>query len=342
MMDVAVLILFFNRADSLQQVFEAVRKAQPRQLFLYQDGPRGERDMAGIEACRKVVADVDWPCEVHRNYSAVNRGCDPSEYLSQKWAFSHVERCIVLEDDDVPTQSFFTFCQEMLERYAYDETVGMIQGFNPEEHTPDVPGGGDYFFTRHFSIWGWASWRRVIDRWDGDYAWLDDPQAVADLEGTIRREGLRSDFLPMCRAHKAQGKEFYETIFCAEMWRRGLLAVCPAHNLISNLGVSDDSTHFAGSVEQLPRAYRRIFTMGRHDLPSPLRHPAGSDPGEPHTEHRPYRDRVYRIMAWDHPWIKVARSLEELLINARHGQWAHIGRAIRARWSKLTRGHDYR
>ena len=90
--DVAVLILFFNRPDHLKEVFDEVRKARPSQLFLYQDGPRGERDMTGIEACRKVVEDIDWECEVHRKYQERNYGCDPSEYLSQKWAFSVVDK----------------------------------------------------------------------------------------------------------------------------------------------------------------------------------------------------------------------------------------------------------
>ena len=58
MTDVSVLILFFNRPDHLAQVFNAVRRAQPTQLFLYQDGPRGERDLPGIRACRDVVARV--------------------------------------------------------------------------------------------------------------------------------------------------------------------------------------------------------------------------------------------------------------------------------------------
>lgn len=35
--DIAVLMLFFNRPDSLKKVFEQVRKARPSQLFLYQD-----------------------------------------------------------------------------------------------------------------------------------------------------------------------------------------------------------------------------------------------------------------------------------------------------------------
>ena len=112
-MDISVLILFFNRPEVLKPVFDEVRKAQPARLFLYQDGPRGERDMPGIEACRKIVEQIDWPCEVHRMFQEKNYGCDPSEFISQRWAFSQVDKCIVLEDDDVPTQSFFRFCKEM-------------------------------------------------------------------------------------------------------------------------------------------------------------------------------------------------------------------------------------
>ena len=50
--DVAVLMLFFSRADLFGKVFEQVRKARPSKLFLYQDGARegNERDKEGIAA----------------------------------------------------------------------------------------------------------------------------------------------------------------------------------------------------------------------------------------------------------------------------------------------------
>lgn len=330
-----VLILFFNRADTLRAVFDEVRRARPPRLFLYQDGPRGPQDLPGIEACREVVSRIDWPCEVQRLYQEHNLGCDPSEFVSQQWAFSQVERCVVLEDDDVPTQSFFTFCDEMLERYADDERIGMIQGFNLEERTPDV-GDDSYFFSSNFSIWGWASWRRVVSRWDEHYTWLDDPQTVARLEALIRERSLRRDILPMARAHKASGKAYYESIFQAHLLLNDQLAVVPAVNMVSNLGVSADSTHFAGSVQTLPRGYRRIFTMGRHDLTFPLRHPRHV------IDHVAYRHRVYRIMAWNHPWIKLGRSVEELLINLRHGQWSRIGSALRQRLAILCGGRRFK
>ena len=114
--DIAVLLLFFTRSDTFRQVFDAVRQARPSKLLLYQDGPRGEGDMAGIEACREIVSDahIDWECEVHRQYLDHNQGCDPSGFLSHQWAFSIADKVIVLEDDVVPSQSFFRLQRQLL------------------------------------------------------------------------------------------------------------------------------------------------------------------------------------------------------------------------------------
>ena len=337
LVDIPVLILFFNRPQQLSQVFAEVRKARPSRLFLYQDGPRSEADMAGIIACREVVAQVDWECQVETFYQEKNYGCDPTEYISQKWAFSHVDKCIVLEDDDVPAVSFFSFCKEMLERYADDERITMISGFNVEEETDDAE-GGDYFFSTNFSIWGWASWRRVVDQWDEHYTWLDNPTAVRQLEALISERGYRDDFLPMCRKHRQQGKAFYETIFWSHMLLSGGLAIVPRKNMINNLGATADSTHFGGTLETMPHGYRRIFTMKRYEIPEghTLCHP-------PYViEHVAYRHRAYRIMGWRCPMVKISRSIEELLLNLRYGNFRFIISSIQKRIKKWLGKEDYK
>ena len=324
--DVAVLILFFNRPAYLQKVFDEVRKARPARLFLYQDGPRGDRDAAGIEGCRKVVEDIDWECDVHRLYQEKNYGCDPSEYISQKWAFSMADKCIVLEDDDVPSQSFFPFCKELLDRYEHDDRITMIAGFNCEEVTRDVP--YDYFFTSVFSIWGWASWRRVIDQWDAGYSFLDDTFNMRQLQTIVSQRKFRTDFIPMCYDHRASGKAYYESIFWASMLLNNGLAIMPTHNLVNNMGVTADSTHFTANLNTIPRRLRRVFTMKRYDVQFPLRHPRYV------MENMDYKETVYRINAWGHPWIKVGRSLEELYRNVRYGNFSMIVKAIRRRVNK--------
>ncbi|MBR6338763.1 MAG: hemolysin activation protein [Alloprevotella sp.] len=332
--DLSVLILFFNRPDNLARVFAEVRRARPTRLFLYQDGPRGERDMEGIAGCRKVVEDIDWQCEVHRLYQEKNYGCDPSEFISQRWAFSLTDKCMVLEDDDIPAQSFFPFCKEMLDRYEHDERIGMIAGFNTDERTTDC-GSDSYFFTTNFSIWGWASWRRVVEKWEGDYAFLDREATMQHFEAIAKERGLMKGLREAAEARRKSGREYYESIFHFHLLLNSQLAIVPVVNQITNIGVSSDSTHFAGSLETLPRAYRRIFTMERPEMHFPLQHPTDV------IDHVAYRKRFYRVMGWNCPWVKLGRSFEELWINLRHGQFKNILRAATNRLRILVGGRNY-
>ncbi len=324
--DIAVLLLFFNRPSTFKLVFEEVKKARPSRLFLYQDGPRGEKDMAGIEACRKIVEDIDWECDVRRNFQTRNYGCDPSGYMAHKWAFSLADKCIVLEDDVVPSQSFFPFCKEMLDRYENDERITMVAGFNTDEVTTDVP--YSYFFTSVFSIWGWASWRRVIDKWDGDYTFLNDDFNRTQLAHLAKERGVRNDFMQMCYDHKANGKQYFESIFWSTMLMNNGLAIMPTVNQINNVGATADSTHY-GELLTMPKALRRIFTMARLEIDFPLKHPKYV------MEYVDYKHRLYRRNAWGHPWVKIARSFEELFYNLRQANFAYIWKMLTRRIRKL-------
>ena len=327
--DVAVLLLFFTRSDTFQKVFNEVRRARPSRLFLFQDGARGERDLAGIEACRKIVADenIDWECDVHRNYQERNLGCMVAGYTSHQWAFSLADKCMVLEDDVVPSQSFFPFCKEMLDRYENDERITMISGFNMDEVTPDVP--YDYFFTSAFSIWGWASWRRVVQQWDEKYTFLDDAFNMRQLDALIRRRGFRKELIQMCRDHRDSGSPQFESVFWATMLFNSGLAIMPVKNMINNVGASDDSAHYS-AFKTMPHGLKRLFTMGRYDIAFPLKHPRYV------IEEVGYVQRMYRYNAWGHPWVKIGRSLEELFLNLCYGNWNFILKSVRRRIRKLT------
>ena len=319
--EIAVLLLFFTRSDTFQKVFDEVKKARPSRLFLFQDGPRGERDLSGIEGCRKIVADenIDWECEVHRNYQEKNLGCMVAGYTSHQWAFSLAEKCMVLEDDVVPSQSFFPFCKEMLDRYENDERITMVAGFNVDDVTPDMP--YDYFFTSAFSIWGWASWRRVVSQWDEKYSFLDDEFSMHQLDTLIRQRGYRSSFIKMCQDHRDSGKPQFESVFWATMLFNSGLAIMPSKNMINNVGASADSSHYS-EFKTLPRRLKQLFTMERHELQFPLKHPHYV------IEEVGYWKRFYKTNGWGVPLTKISRSLEELWLNIRYGNWLFIGNSI--------------
>lgn len=299
--DVAVLILFFNNPGRLQQVFEQVKKAKPTKLFLYQDGSReGKDDEVGIAACRELVEDIDWECEVHRWYQEKNVGCDPSEFLSQKWAFSFVDKCVILEDDDVPSVSFFLFCKELLDRYEDDERIGMIAGMNHEEITEDVT--DDYFFTTNVSIWGWATWKRVIDQWDEKYTFTQNSKIMNQLRAKLKDMNYRHDFLPLLDRHVHKGIAYYETIHMSYMLLSNSLSIVPTKNMITNIGM-DTGTHSFTQFDELPPNMRKLYTLKRYEMEHIEKHPQYV------IENVDYRKRVYRMMGWNHPMLTFGRTV---------------------------------
>ena len=329
--DISVLMLFHARADHFSQVWAEVRKARPARLFLYQDGPRpGSNDMQGIMECRELVKDenIDWQCDVHRLYQEKNYGCDPSGYMSQQWAFSQTDKCIVLEDDVVPSQSFFPFCKELLDRYEHDERITMIAGFMTEEGT--IAASPSYFFSRAFSIWGWASWARVVNNWDGKYGFVHSPEQFSLLQEKAALYHQRNDMLALCRQHAAAGKEFFETIFWSYMMLHDGMAVFPAVNLVNNIGL-EGGTHYSTQLHLIPQRLREQFTMPRHELSFPLVHPSEV------IENPEYQELWYLRNAWNNPWRKVQYSLEELWLNLKAGNMKNIIQSVRNRIKKTLR-----
>ena len=270
--DVPVLLIFFNRPQILKYTFERIREARPSILFLYQDGMREEKkDKESVQACRDIVSNIDWECVVYRKYQKKNFGCDPSEYIAQKWAFSIVDKCIVLEDDDVADVSFFRFCKEMLDLYENDTRICRISGMN---HLGIYDCNESYFFTTSGSIWGWASWKRVIDKWDTDYTFLDNDKEMRRLKDYCKSIYVNIySFISTCKWHKSTDKEYYESIFYSYRLLNSGLTIVPAKNLISNIGLTADSTHATSNIKRLPKGIQRVFGMATYSLDFPLAPP---------------------------------------------------------------------
>ena len=271
--DVAVLLIFFCRDKQFNQVFEQVKKARPKTLLLYQDGAREGRasDIEGIKKCRAIAEDIDWECDVYTYYQEKNVGCDPSEFIAQKWAFSIVEKCIILEDDDVPSQSFFRFCKELLDYYENDTRIHMICGMNNNDVTEDIE--DSYLFTTKGSIWGWASWKRVIDTWDETYSFLDDKQVLKRIEENSDNKKEYENVIEVCKKHRATGKAHYESINGAALILYNRINIVPKYNMISNVGVGSETTHGGDDIRKYPKKIRNLMYKKTYEIEFPLKHP---------------------------------------------------------------------
>lgn len=272
--DIPVLLIFFCRDKQFSQVFEEVKKARPSKLYLYQDGARlgNKKDEEGIKKCREICSDeqIDWNCEVHRLYQTKNFGCDPSEFIAQKWMFEIEEMGIILEDDDVPSQSFFPFAKELLVKYKDDTRINMICAMNNNGVTEDIK--ESYLFTKKGSIWGWASWKRVLDTWDGEYKWLDSKDDLEIIKSQLSQKKYE-EFIKTAKKHKASGREHYESINAAAMYLGKRYNIVPKYNMMKNIGIDEVSTHSVNDIRLLPKRSQRLLYMKTYEIEFPLVHP---------------------------------------------------------------------
>lgn len=269
--DVPVLLIFFARSETFEKVFEQVKKARPSTLLLWQDGPRENRpdDIEGIERCRKIAENIDWECTIYRNYQEKNLGCDPSTHYAHRWAFEKVDKCIVLEDDFLVSDSFFRYCKELLDKYENDERVNHICGFNLLGECENCP--SDYLFSYNGSG-AWASWRRVAKGWDMTYSFLNDEYAMKNLRKKYGKKYFDLRKKTALR-HKNTGKAFWESILGFDCLLNNRYAIIPKKNLVSNIGMTQGSTHSNAEVKLLPKVQQKIFDNPVNEIDFPLKHP---------------------------------------------------------------------
>lgn len=277
LIDVPVFVTFFIRPETFCHVFDAIRMARPKTLFLVADGPRkGYPDDYRLnEECKKIALNIDWECEVYRKYSDVNQGIDNNSYWGLKWAFQYVDRLIFLEDDILPSQSFFNFCEELLERYLNDQRIFKICGMN-HLGVYDKP-SADYFFSRQGSVWGFALWKRSFELFEEKLDYVTDKYALKLINEQcpkinkkrllIKSKQQRSEFIKTGKIGS------YELLYQSAAFLNNGLLIVPSKNLISCLGISENSGHSVNNIYKMPKVIRKLFFMKAYDLNDPIIHP---------------------------------------------------------------------
>lgn len=258
-----VAFVVFNRPEHTSKSFARIRAQRPTQLFVIADGPRAGHatDPERCQQVRAIVDVVDWPCTVHRDYAARNMGCKRRVSSGLDWVFSQVDRAIVLEDDCVPHDDFFAYCEALLERYQDDDRVAAVTGDNFQGGIKR--GDGAYYFSKYNHVWGWASWSRSWRRYDGDIrfwaTWKDSAEWRALHPDRIERRYWERVF-----DRVALGAiDSWAYPWTASTWYHGGLTATPNVNLVRNIGIGPEATHTRGT----PRP-------GGGTMPlRPLRHP---------------------------------------------------------------------
>ena len=239
-----VLFLIFNQPDITKVTFEEIRKAKPKHLYISADGPRedNENDLIECKATRDMIMEtIDWDCEVYTRFLEKNLGVKKAVSSAITWFLDEVEEGIIIEYDCVPSQSFFLFCQELLERYRYDTRIMTINGSNFNFGLKS--GNASYFYSRLPSVWGWATWKRAWKYWDGELSTYPEFKRQDLMYGIFKtKKSMNYWYNKFNQIINKEDTTWGHPWAYAVMSQNGLCATSNL-NLVSNIGFTENGTH---------------------------------------------------------------------------------------------------
>jgi len=243
-----VLLLLFNRPDETIELIDAVAKVKPQKIYISIDGYRegNKDDLENQARIMDIINDkILWTKEIFINNLTTNYGCGEGPRKGITWFFENVDSGIILEDDCIPSISFFKFCDYLLPKYADNQRVWLISGDNGGPILPKKYFiNSDYLYINIPLIWGWATWSNRWKKYDEE---LDNwKKGILSNYSLFKHVKFFEKFIVsrICKgASRTNIKNFWDFQLYSTMLKNNGLAIIPKNNLISNIGWGDLATH---------------------------------------------------------------------------------------------------
>ena len=250
MVETPVLFVTFVRPDYARQTWEGIKATKPKTLYFYSNKGRAEKEgeVERNNEIRSYINEIDWDCDLHIFFREECVNVYDSLRGAIDWLFDNEERGIILEEDCVPTKAFFSFVDQMIEKFKEDKRVWCISGDNIIKQNPS---GYDYMFSHLHAMYGWASWR---DRWrmvNWDHLYIKETidehiyyRLFKTKEQAKAKEKALSNMEDMLYRTKC-----WDYIFGLCMDQYHALTVQPKEHLVKNIGVTGQH-HTKAKVSQ--------------------------------------------------------------------------------------------
>lgn len=247
---IPILFIIFNKLDTTKEVFEKIKEIKPERLYISCDGAReevqGEKER--VEKIKKyVLENINWNCQVKTLFQEENLGCRYAPFSAISWFFENEEMGIILEDDCLPSKSFFYFCEECLWKYKDEEKVMQINGISFLGEWSNFQISESYFFSKYNHIWGWASWRRAWEKYEMESLCME--KDFENLEKTYNSSSEKKYWNSIFEKYmdKSLNKSAWDYPWTFSIWKNGGMCIYPKCNMVRNIGIGHEAaTHTLG------------------------------------------------------------------------------------------------
>lgn len=265
-----MLLLLWRRPELLGKVISPLREANVARIYVAVDGPNEKTGVReDVEEVKlKVLALIDWNCEVRARYADRNMGCKTGVSDAIDWFFKNEEKGIIIEDDVIVDVSFIRFAHSLLNRYEHEERIGSISAcsYNTQLASPEA-----YDFTCFVHVWGWATWRRVWELYSSDLSRIDLDSLKKGLarQNGLMGSGFKEFWMKKFYEMKNDKIDTWDYQLQLLFLERGLLSCTPKAPLSSNVGFGSKASHTKSiSLDQ------KVHVSSLGDLSSDLPFPS--------------------------------------------------------------------
>jgi hypothetical protein len=268
-MDHPVLLVGFNRPESSRSVIHALRPNRPPIILFAVDGPRGWQpgEAQRVQAVQDLVSEIDWGAHVVTRFRDHNIGLRQAVTDAVTWAIGTFGSVIVLEDDVVPGRNFLKYMNDALNRFAHDERIGHVSGYNLVPPSQLTGGTRQSRLSRYPESCAWATWERSWKFYDDDLNWamnarLDELKSITgSWAGALR---WKQNFLDA----QSGRIDSWAYRWINTIWSRNQFAVSPNSNLVHYNGHSNGThTRRKPRYQELPPESEDVLTseVPEHD-----------------------------------------------------------------------------
>ena len=162
-----VLLVALGRVEIILQVYNCLQRIEPQRLYIFYDAPENEVHHAIQNRLQSILTGKEWNGRVKTFCAKKRLGDNAAMKKAIRWFFLRETEGIVLDGFSVPYPAFFACSSYLLEKYRFDERIGLISGWDFRKPEKNVKTNDTYFFSKLTNlIEGWASWRRVLKDMD--------------------------------------------------------------------------------------------------------------------------------------------------------------------------------
>lgn len=260
-----ILIVTYKRHDTTFEVLKTLKMIQAKTVYISSNHWKNDEEKEIVLSLREKIKNfIDWNCDLHMIIRTEHLKAKDSFSSAIDTFFQYEDMGIILEDDIVPNQSFFSYCQELLIKYKDDYRILTISGWSALDFDLEAKNTlqDDYFFSKYNHMWGWATWKRAWKLYQKEL--INFEQNFSKIKFDTYEE--KKTWHQIFSLYNKGKIDTWDYPWTYTIWKNQGLCIYPKNNMVQNIGLNrTDATN--------TKQWSKYEEMKTYEINNPIKHP---------------------------------------------------------------------